>query len=98
MKIRLTDAARQDIADGHAFYESQAQGIGKYFLVSVIESIQTLASTAGMHSVHFQKYHRLLLKRFPFAVYYTIHDSTVDIHAVLDCRRNPVHAKNKFTD
>jgi hypothetical protein len=34
-------------------------------------------------------YHRLLAKRFPFAVYYRVIDNAVIVFAVLDCRRNP---------
>jgi hypothetical protein len=31
----------------------------------------------------------MLSKRFPFAVFYTIADETLYIHAVVDCRRRP---------
>ncbi|MFO0913555.1 MAG: hypothetical protein U0795_11410 [Pirellulales bacterium] len=34
-------------------------------------------------------FHRLLAKRFPFAVYYLISNETVEIYAILDCRRDP---------
>ncbi len=34
-------------------------------------------------------FHRMLVKRFPFAVYYLIEDDRADIYAVLDCRRDP---------
>ena len=28
-------------------------------------------------------------KRFPFAVYYLIEEETIDVYAILDCRRDP---------
>jgi hypothetical protein len=34
-------------------------------------------------------YHRLLSKRFPFAVYYRIANDLDLVVAILDCRRNP---------
>jgi hypothetical protein len=31
----------------------------------------------------------MLAKRFPFAVYYLIENETIDVYAILDCRRDP---------
>jgi len=46
--------------------------------------------TAGVHPVHFGQYHRLLSRRFPFAIYYRIDEGQhVLVYAVLDCRRHP---------
>ena len=33
--------------------------------------------------------HRKLAERFPFAVYYRVSESLVDVVAILDCRRDP---------
>ena len=41
-------------------------------------------------------YHRLLAKRFPFAVYYRVIDNAVIVFAVLDCRRNPSWMREKL--
>jgi hypothetical protein len=35
-------------------------------------------------------------KRFPFAIYYTLSNDTVLIHAVVDCRRDPAWLKGKL--
>lgn len=67
---------------------NHSQGLGDYFLDSVFADIESLQLYAGVHSVHFG-YHRLLTKRFPFAVYYRQEDQTVQVWAVLDCRRDP---------
>lgn len=39
---------------------------------------------------------RLLGRIFPFAVYYVINDNTVDVKAVLDCRRDPQWIKRRL--
>jgi len=31
----------------------------------------------------------MLIRRFPFALYYLIEAHTIEIYAILDCRRNP---------
>ncbi|MFZ0257489.1 MAG: type II toxin-antitoxin system RelE/ParE family toxin [Gammaproteobacteria bacterium] len=96
MKIRILPSARRDLLDGFRFYEKQAEGIGSYFLDSLYSDIESLLVNAGVHHLHFGKYHRLLSKRFPFAVYYRTENDTILVYAVLDCRRNPAWIRNEL--
>ena len=89
MKIKVLDEAVDDLAAGHRFYEQQASGLGEYFLDSLWSDIQSLRLYGGIHAFH-HGHHRLLAKRFPFAVYYQVDpEHIVSVRAVLDCRRNP---------
>jgi len=94
MKIRILKSAKNDLKEGYFFYEFQKLGLGTYFLTSLFSDIESLKISAGVHSIQFEKYFRLLSKRFPFAVYYQLKDDHVNIHAVVDCRRNPAWIKN----
>ena len=96
MKIRILDSASQDLLDGFYFYEKQAPGLGNYFVDSLFSDIDSLQIYAGIHPVFFDKYHRMLSKRFPFAVYYRLIDNDVLIYAVLDCRRNPAWTRKQL--
>ena len=96
MKIELLDSAEKDLLDGFKFYERQSSGLGDYFLDSLFSDIESLRLYAGIHALHFG-YHRLLAKRFPFAVYYRIQENIIWIHAVLDCRRNPAWIRNRLS-
>lgn len=72
MKIQIQRSAQRDLIDGYRFYEKQAEGLGTYFLDTLFSDIDSLMINAGIHQVYFEKYYRLLSKRFPFAVYYLI--------------------------
>ena len=96
MRIRILASASQDLIDGHWFYERQARGAGSYFLDTLFSDVDSLATNAGIHPVHFGKYHRLLSKRFPFAVYYRVEEEEVLVYAVLDCRRQPAWIRTKL--
>ncbi len=96
MKIKILNSANLDLIDGYWFYEKQAKELGAYFLDTLFSDIDSLKIYAGVHSIHFEKYYRLLSKRFPFAVYYCIEDDAVLIYAVLDCRRNPAWIRKKL--
>ena len=97
MKLRILDAASQDLTDGYRFYERQEVGLGAYFLDSLFSDIDSLQLYAGIHVVFFERYHRALSKRFPFAIYYRLVKQEVLIYAVLDCRRNPAWIRKRIT-
>ena len=42
MNIEILSNAETDIAIGISFYESQNQGLGKYFLDSILSDIESL--------------------------------------------------------
>lgn len=96
MRIKILSAAENDLEDGHRFYESQANGLGTYFLDTLYSDIDSLAYFAGIHRVVLG-YHRLLSKRFPFAVYYRVDNDEITVFAVLDCRRNPSWIREKLS-
>lgn len=67
----------------------QAEGVGEYFFDSLFSDIDSLTLYGGIHSKFFG-YHRLLSKRFPYAIYYRIEgESAVVVYRVLDLRRHP---------
>ena len=98
MKIQLLRSAQLDLINGYRFYDKQAEGLGPYFLDTLYSDIDSLVVNAGIHPVYFGKYHRLLSKRFPFAVYYRVENQTVRVYAILDCRRNPAWIRKKLND
>ena len=95
MKVQILDEAEQDLVDGFCFYEAQDAGLGDYFLDSLFADMDSLQLYGGIHSRHFG-YHRLLSKRFPFAIYYQVKARIVRIHAILDCRRDPSWTEDRL--
>ena len=95
MKIDILDEAESDLINGYRFYEAQTQGLGNYFLDSLSADIDSLQIYAGIHAKYFG-FHRLLAKRFPFAVYYRVERQTAYVYAVLDCRRDPLWIQKKL--
>ena len=86
--VTLLEESIEDIKVGKRFYEENEIGIGSYFADSAIADITSLRLYAGIHAIRFG-YHRMLLKRFPFAVYYEKNESNARVLAVLDMRQNP---------
>jgi hypothetical protein len=96
MKIQILDRAREDLIEGFWFYEHQEVGVGSYFLANLYADIESLRVHGGIHDKVYKNYHRLLSRRFPFAVFYTVQENTGFIHAVVDCRRDPAWIRDRL--
>jgi len=79
---------KEDLNEGRFFYDLNEKGVGDYFYDSLVSDIDSLWLYSGIHPVFFGL-RRMLSKRFPFAVYYTIRKEKTIVVAVLDLRRNP---------
>ncbi len=94
-RILALEEVRFDLNDGEAFYEMQSPGLGQYFRDSLIADLQSLWLYAGIHSKQYGFY-RVHASRFPYAIYYHMHDSVVVIVAILDMRQNPSKTRSKL--
>ncbi|MCK5032588.1 MAG: type II toxin-antitoxin system RelE/ParE family toxin [Calditrichia bacterium] len=96
MKIKLLSSAIDDLTNGRSFYEKQGEGIGEYFFDSLFSDIDSLMLYGGIHP-KFYGYHRMLSKRFPYAIYYKLEEhSNVIVWRVLDLRSNPSKIKKSL--
>ena len=89
MRIKLLSSALKDLDEGRKFYAQQGEGLGEYFLDSLFPDLDSLNLYGGIHRRVFGC-HRLLAKRFPYAVYYRLEGKEiVVVWRVLDLRQNP---------
>lgn len=97
MRIVILASAREDLAEGFRFYEDQGEGLGSYFLESLYSDIASLRLFAGIHRKVFG-FHRLLSKRFPYAVYYAMEGESIAVKAVLNCRQDPAWIRKQVQE
>lgn len=88
MKVKILPTALEDLDRGRQFYARQRKSLGNYFLDALFSDIDSLELYAGIHIKVFD-FHRLLAKRFPYAVYYQVDGETCIVFRVLDCRQEP---------
>jgi hypothetical protein len=72
VKIIIAASASETIFEGFWFYENQAKGLGTYFKKSIYSDIDSLEIYAGVHELFRGAYHRMVSKKFPFAIYYKV--------------------------
>ena len=97
IQIRLLQSALEDLDRGRQVYERQGEGLGAYFLDSLFSEIDSLTLYRGIHRKVFG-YHRLLARRFPFAIYYrTEREADVLVYRVLDLRQSPSFVRRSLS-
>jgi len=98
MKVRILTSALNDLAAGREFYDKQSEGVGSYFFDSLFSDIDSIAVYGGIHRKVFG-FHRLLAKRFPWAIYYRIDsEGSAVVFRVLDCRQDPEKIASALKD
>jgi len=94
-KLRIASSGIDDLEIGREFYNRSAQGVGEFFLDSLFSDIDSLKLFGGIHSKQFG-YHRMLSRKFPYAIYYLVKKNEVVVYRVLDCRENPIKRKQQL--
>jgi len=81
--------AEHDMAEAGLWYENRRSGTGPYFIRCVDAAISLITRHPEAGPVQFGKFRRVLVSRFPFAVFYTIESGVVVVHGVCHMSRAP---------
>ncbi|WP_198265788.1 type II toxin-antitoxin system RelE/ParE family toxin [sulfur-oxidizing endosymbiont of Gigantopelta aegis] len=74
----------------------QRQGLGFDFKLCADEAITKITRSPIIYKKVFQDVRRVILKRFPFGVYYLVDNDAVIVLAVLHARRDPENWKSRI--
>jgi len=82
----LRPEAREDLRDAATWYEGRDDGLGSDFIDEFISRIEE-------HPESYQRVDdqtkRALLHRFPYAIFYIIESTHIEVLSVLRCSRDP---------
>lgn len=95
MRVKILKEAHEDIRNGRLFYDAQESGVGQYFSSTVFADIRSLRNFAGIHPKQYG-YFKMLMRRFPYAIYYDKGGTDVTVVAVLDWRRDPAWIEHRL--
>jgi toxin ParE1/3/4 len=89
MNLEYTKRAEEDLRLAIKWYEDQRVGLGFEFLDCVEFAVKRIIAFPESYEKPYKSYHRCVVRRFPFSVFYTIEDDIIIVHAVFDNRQDP---------
>lgn len=93
----IAPEAHDDIAEAYDWYETQRQGLGDEFLNCVEACIDQIRRMPRLYAVVFKDYRRVLVRRFPYAVFYETDNGSVSVYCVFHCSQDPDKWKQRLS-
>ena len=90
MKWRLfiRPRAENDLREAVAWYENQRANLGKEFLVEMRGTMQLLSRNPELQSEYYRGFRRILMKRFPYKVFYRMEGEQIIVFRILHAGRD----------
>ena len=95
MIIRFHPEADLEFTDAIRWYEYQREGLGSEFLLCIDEAIEKIKSNPQMYPTIYKMIHRVVVRRFPFAIFYEIGKNEIKVLAVFHSKRDPKKWKSR---
>jgi plasmid stabilization system protein ParE len=84
--VRPISAASADLVAAHDWYEQRSPGLGKDFVRMVDAAVAGIARNPELFPPAHRGLRRVLVRRFPYAVFYRIDPDAVRLVAVLHAK------------
>ena len=85
--VNVQPRAEAEADEAAAWYEAEQPGLGIEFLLELDAAIERAAEAPLVYVQVFMDARRVLMRRFPFAVYFVYENGVVEIFAILHQRR-----------
>jgi len=80
--------AERDLANARDWYDQKIPGLGDEFLDEIARAIHELELNPTLSRFYFLNFRRVLLRRFPYKLFYQIVGDRVIIFRVIHAREN----------
>jgi toxin ParE1/3/4 len=87
--VTFTLAARADIIAAQDWYEAQSSGLGSRFRVELARIVERIAGNPLQFPLVFRDVRRVLLRRFPYALFFILDEDAVTVIACFHASRDP---------
>jgi toxin ParE1/3/4 len=88
--------AEEDINDAYRWYESQRIGLGAEFIECVETVFTAINKAPEIHGKIYGNIRRILVRRFPYGVFYIFKHGRIAILAVMHAKRHPRRWQNRI--
>jgi len=90
--------ARDELLEAQAWYEQRAAGLGAAFARAVEAAVESLHRAPQQYPVVHRDIRRVLLRRFPYAIFYRATEDEIIVLAVFHLARDPARWQSRSRD
>jgi toxin ParE1/3/4 len=88
-RLRVRKTARAEIAAAFDWYLERSPAAARGFLEAVDQAMRLIEEAPERHPIIRGRLRRVLVRRFPYGIYYKVYPSTISVVGVIHGRRHP---------
>lgn len=92
--LRFHPEIEGDLQNAYSWYEEKLTGLGDDFLQRFYSSTELVTENPLQFPKIYKNYHRFLMHKFPYALYYTVKDDVIIVMGVFHHSRDPRKIKS----
>jgi plasmid stabilization system protein ParE len=94
-ELILLSQADHDIQTAFNRYEEFQEGRGEVFIRHLDAALTLLRQHPEIAPVYGGRYRRMLIRDFPYGIFYEIHPTRIVVGAIVDLRQDPTTIRKK---
>ena len=87
-RLIIRPRAEADLQEAKQWYDRQRPGLGNQFLDAVEDALEELQEHPERHPFYYRDFRRLLMRRFPYRLFYRIEGDQVKVFRILHVKRD----------
>jgi len=95
MIVRFTPEADNELAEARQWYAHQRNDLDLEFMQSIDDALSRVVGNPQQYPMVYRTLRRCVVRRFPFAIFYTVSTDEIEVVAVFHSRRNPRRWKSR---
>ena len=88
-EVILLPEAEADLNEAYWWYEEQDSGLGDEFLRCLETAYSRISESPLHYPIRFDDFRRILIRRFPYALYFEYDEKTIVVYYVFHCSQDP---------
>lgn len=96
VRVLFLPAARLDVIEARDWYAARGAGLGEAFVAEIDRQVLRIADAPSRAPVILADARRVLLRRFPYALFYRVVDGDAFVLACFHASRDPKRWQERF--
>ena len=89
-EIIVRPEAQLEVQNAFSYYEEKSEGLGFEFMRSLDAALQSVKRNPSSYQIIYKETRRVLLRKFPFALFYLIEETKIVVIAVLHQKQSEI--------